>query len=237
MLQVVCLPGLLCDAGIFDPVIAGLDGSARVLDLPRAESFDEIVTQIAAQVPPQAVLVGMSMGSYLALAVAQRVPERIKGLVLIGTTAAADTPRAAAMRGKVAAWAAREGVAALADSVADSMLSPARRADPALRAAIHRMTESQGLDTFALHQTALAGRPDQTGALPGIACPVLVLTGTEDTVTPPEAGRALAEGVPNGRFVAIDGAGHMPVLETPQIVARHLRAFLAECLSPEDRAQ
>lgn len=237
MPHVLCLPGLLCDAGIFDPVLAGLDAPARTLDLPRLDSFDAIAAEIAAQVPAEAVLVGMSMGSYLALAVAQRVPGHIKGLVLIGTTAAADSPRAAALRGKVAAWAAREGLTALADSVADSMLSPSRRADPALRAAIHRMTASQGLDTFARHQTALAGRPDQTGALAGIACPVLVLTGTEDTVTPPEAGRALAEGVPNGRFEPIEGAGHMPVLETPQIVARHLRAFLAECLIPEDRAQ
>ncbi|CUH63076.1 2-hydroxymuconate semialdehyde hydrolase [Thalassovita gelatinovora] len=237
MLQMVCLPGLLCDTGVFDPVLAGMDEPAQVLPVPRVASFDAMVAQIVAQLPDAAVLVGMSMGSYLALAVARQFPARVKGLVLIGTTAAADTPRAAALRVKVAAWAAREGEAALADSVADSMLSPARRADPALRATIRRMTESQGVDTFAMHQAALAERPDQTAALADILCPVLVITGTEDTSTPLGAGRAVAETVPNGRFVALDGVGHMPVLETPDLVARHLRTFLDDCLTLEDQAQ
>lgn len=233
MPQLVCLPGLLCDAGVYSSVREALDADVLVLDLPRADSFDSIVARIAARLPQRAVLVGMSMGSYLALAIARLAPAKVAGLVLIGTNAAADTPRAAALRGKVAAWAAREGIPALASSIADSMLSAARRDDPALRAAILAMAQSTGLDTFAAHQTALAGRPDQTAHLADIACPVLVLTGAEDTITPPDAGRAVANGVANGRFALLDGVGHMPVLEVPGLVARHLGTFLTDCLRTE----
>ncbi|WP_164736685.1 alpha/beta fold hydrolase [Pararhodobacter zhoushanensis] len=237
MLQLVCLPGLLCDAGIYAPVLADLAMPAQSLDLPALDSFEALVEQITAQLPEQAVLVGMSMGSYLALAVARRAPERVKGLVLIGTNAAADTPRGAALRGKVAAWAAREGIDALAASIADGMLSTTRRDDADLRGAILRMATGQGLDTFTRHQTALAARPDQTAALADITCPVLVLTGAEDTVTPPDAGRAVAEGVPQGQFILLDGIGHMPVLERPDLVAQHIRAFVTTRLPQEERAQ
>ncbi|MCW1935038.1 alpha/beta fold hydrolase [Pararhodobacter zhoushanensis] len=141
------------------------------------------------------------------------------------------------MRGKVAAWAAREGIDALAASIADGMLSTARRDDANLRGAILRMAQGQGIATFTAHQTALAARPDQTASLHSIACPVLVLTGAEDTVTPPDAGRAVAEGVADGHFVLLDGIGHMPVLERPDLVAQHIRAFLTTRLPQEERAQ
>lgn len=231
MLPLVCLPGLLCDAGIFDPLRTALAKSVtdlRAMDLPSDDSFDSLVAQIAADLPPHSALLGMSMGSYLALALAVLVPDKMAGLVLIGTNAAADSPRAAALRGKVTAWAAREGMPALAASIADSMLSPARRTDADLRAVILQMAEATGLETFTAHQTALAARPDQTSQLAVISCPVLVLTGSEDTITPPATGRAVAEGVSNGRFVLLDGVGHMPILEQPALVARHLEPFLTD---------
>ncbi len=233
MLQLVCLPGLLCTAGVYDRLRDVLDVDVLALDLPQADTFDVIVAEIVAQLPVRAVLVGMSMGSYLALAIARQAPEKIAGLVLIGTNTAADSPRAAALRGKVAAWAAREGIPALAGSIADSMLSDTRRADPILRDAILTMAEATGLDTFTAHQAALAGRPDQTAALSEITCPVLVLTGAEDMITPPEAGRSVANSVADGQFVLLEGVGHMPVLEVPDTVAHHLKPFLTELTSRE----
>ena len=143
MPQLVCLPGLLCTPGIFDPVLAAL-GRGRAVEVPPLDSFEAMVDHLAAGLTEPAVLMGMSMGSYLALALAQRVPEQVAGLILIGTNAAADTPKGAALRGKVAAWAAREGMAALAETIADTMLAQARRDDPALRGAIRDMAEIPG---------------------------------------------------------------------------------------------
>lgn len=231
MPRLVCLPGLLCEPAVFDPMLvspklAAVAADSHALSVPVLSDFDAIVTALSSEIPDGSVLVGMSMGSYLALALAQRLKERLAGLVLIGTNAAADTPKAAAIREKVVAWARKHGVDALADTVANAMLSPQRRDDPALRSVIATMAQAQGLDVFAAHQTALAGRADQTAALAAIDCPVLVVSGSEDTVTPPDVGRAVADAVPQGHFRLLDGVGHMPVLECPDIVADEIRQFL-----------
>lgn len=226
MTQLVGLPGLLCEPSIFDRMTARLGAPFRALALPDGDDFEALVAALAPKIPAQSVLVGMSMGSYLALALARSLKDRVVGVVLIGTTASADSPEAAKMREKVSKWALREGEAALADSLAKSLVAPARQGDPVIRQAFHDMTQAQGVARFAAHQSALAGRPDQTDSLGDITCPVLVLTGSEDAATPAEAGRAVAKGVAHGQFAMIDGAGHMPLLECPDVVASHVEDFL-----------
>jgi 3-oxoadipate enol-lactonase len=62
---------------------------------------------------------------------------------------------------------------------------------------------------------AMRNRPDSTPLLPTIAVPVLALIGEEDTITPIAETRAIAEKVPDGRWVALPRAGHLSVLENP----------------------
>ncbi len=237
MAELVCLPGLLCESEVFAPLQAALDRPARVIALPRGDDFDTMVDSLAPQIPEGTTLLGMSMGSYLALAIARRYPGKVGALILVGTNAAADTPDAAAQRGKVARWAAREGMEGLAAILADTMLSPARRDDATLRDTIRRMAVAQGIERFTDHQTALAARPDQSDGLDAIACPVLVITGSADTVTQPAAGRAVADGVADGRAVELDGVGHMAVLEAPEAVAALIHDFQTMPARPKDTTQ
>jgi pimeloyl-ACP methyl ester carboxylesterase len=230
MTTIACIPGLLCTRAVFDAFVAALPQGAEALtlDLPDSDDFDAIARQIAAQISDDTVLVGMSMGSYLALAVQRLRPQAVAGLVLIGTNARADTPEAAANRQKAVKYAHKAGMRALADSLADLMLGTAQRADPALRNQITDMAEATGAQVFARHQHALATRPDQRAALPTIACPVLVITGREDTITPPATGEELALAVPQGKQVILPGAGHLPLLEAPGQVAGLVARFLTD---------
>lgn len=237
MSRLVCLPGLLCTAEAFADVLRGVDVPADVVDLPDSDDFQEIASDIAAALPDRAILVGMSMGSYLCLEIARQEPERVIGLVLIGSTAEADSEQSAAMRGKVVKWAQREGLDALSETICAGMLSPQNRAQAQLRQKVARMAHAQGLEIFARHQSALAGRPDNSAALSEITCPALVMTGADDTVTPPHAGRALAEGLANGRFVEIENAGHLVVLERPDVVAAEMNAFMGQYMKKEARAE
>ena len=237
MPRLLCLPGLLCTPDVFAGVLEDADTDSVALALPDSDSFDDIASSLVSSLPDRAVLVGMSMGGYLALEIARRAPDRVAGLVLIGCTAAADSEKAAAQRGKVVAWARREGIEELATSICNSLLGPASRDNAELRASVARMARSQGLDVFARHQAALAGRPDNSASLPAITCPVLVMAGADDTVTPPQVGRDLADRLPRGRFVEIEGAGHLAVIERPAVVAAHLNAFMRHDMKTGAAAQ
>jgi pimeloyl-ACP methyl ester carboxylesterase len=59
-----------------------------------------------------------------------------------------------------------------------------------------------------------------------ITAPTLILTGMNDLMTPPRYAQYLANKIPNARLVLIPDAGHMLMLEKPQIVARELLDFL-----------
>ncbi len=230
MTTIACIPGLLCTRAVYDAFVAALPDRDAVLrlGLPDSDDFETIARQLASQIPDGAVLVGMSMGSYLALAIQRLRPQAVAGLVLIGTNARADTPEAAESRRKAAKWAQKVGMQPLADSLTDLMLGSGQSADRALREQIADMAEATGAAVFARHQHALATRPDQRSALPAMACPVLVITGSEDAITPPAVGEEVALSVPRGAQIIIQGAGHLPLLEAPRQVASLVTRFLAD---------
>jgi pimeloyl-ACP methyl ester carboxylesterase len=69
---------------------------------------------------------------------------------------------------------------------------------------------------------------DQRRQANAIACPVLVLCGSEDRITPPHLSEELKELISGAGLVEIAGAGHLPNLEQPAVFDRVLRAFLSE---------
>ncbi len=60
----------------------------------------------------------------------------------------------------------------------------------------------------------------------GISCPVLVIGGSRDLMTPGEAGRRLAEGIAGSEFALVEGGGHNTLAEDPEPIARLLEGFL-----------
>lgn len=75
------------------------------------------------------------------------------------------------------------------------------------------------------------GRGLTDAELAGLAMPVLYLWGTEDPFGSPDEGAALAALTPGARFERFEGMGHIPWMDSPEIIARRLRAFLDEAPS------
>lgn len=65
------------------------------------------------------------------------------------------------------------------------------------------------------------------GALPATETPTLVVWGKQDTIQPVERAHRFAELLPNEQLVILDGCGHVPQLDCPEQVNRHLQAFFA----------
>jgi len=67
-----------------------------------------------------------------------------------------------------------------------------------------------------------------TELLPKVTVPTLVMHKREDQVQPFDAGRELAAGIPNARFVALQGQNHIPLEQDPETerILEEIKLFL-----------
>ncbi len=202
---------------------------------PGAASLDEVAAGILACLDAEGVRrfvpVGLSMGGYLAFRLVARVPERVAGLVLCDTRAAADNDAARERRTLQAARARTEGVGSLADSMLPGLLAQGTRRDrPDLGSRVRAWIDGSDPEGVARALEALRDRPDSTPLLAGLRMPTLALGGEEDTLCPPAEMESMVSAIPGGRLQRLGGAGHLSNLDAPEAFDAALHAFLGTIL-------
>lgn len=177
----------------------------------------------------RAVIVGLSMGGYVALRFHALFRERVAALVLCDTRAGADDEAGRRKRSDQAARAREEGVGWLADALLPSLLGQHSRLErPRVVEQVVRMIGEADPEGVARALLAMRDRPDSTKALAGIDVPVLALVGGEDTLTPRAEALEIAERTPLGQLGIIEDAGHLSNLENPDAFNQALEFFLEE---------
>ncbi|MFN2589144.1 MAG: alpha/beta fold hydrolase [Actinomycetota bacterium] len=172
------------------------------------------------------VVCGLSMGGYVGLALWRRHRELVSGFVFANTRAAADDEAGKERRRAVAERLRAEGNRFLVESP-PPLLS--EDADPQLWRKVKDGIAAQPAEAIAAAAVGMAERPDSTGDLATIDVPTLVVTGSGDTLIPPDATRPMAEGIRGARFEVIDAAGHLSNLERPDRFTELLREHLRAC--------
>ena len=214
------LPGTLCDARLFAPVLDRLGRTAIVPSLASADSVEAMAELLLDQLPRRFSLVGFSLGAILAFELCRRAPQRIERLALIGANAGAlDATRA---RQRLALAQADFIDATWADAVA-----AVHRRDEALRRLLDDMAAATSADAYEAQTAVTATRQDSTADLGRIEVSTLVICGTEDRICPPAMSRGIAAAMPRACLVLIPGAGHYVTLEAPAAVADAMADWLA----------
>jgi len=220
------------------PVLAvdlpGTPGHDRPLPAPSIEASADVVAEALAQAGvARAVVVGMSMGGYVALALADRHPELVAALGLVDTKSTADAPDARANRLRIADEADSTGSVAPVRPMSTTLVGESTRsARPALSEQIAAWIEDQPAQGVAWSQRAMAARPDRTDVLRAFEGPVTVVVGDEDDLTPLAAAEHMVSATPEARLVVVQRAGHMAAFEQPDAVA----AAIAELVQRVDAA-
>jgi len=210
------------------PVLAvdlpGTPGHDRPLPVPSIESSAAYVADALADAGvTRAVVVGMSMGGYVALALAERHPELVAALGLVDTKSTADTPEAHANRLRIADEVEATGSVAPVRPMSTSLVGETTRAArPALSDQIAQWIEDQSPEGVAWSQRAMAARPDRTDVLRAFDGPVAVVVGDEDDLTPLAAAEHMVESAADAHLVVVPHAGHMAAFEQPDAVAAAL---------------
>jgi 3-oxoadipate enol-lactonase len=178
------------------------------------------------------VVVGLSMGGYIAFEFFRRYPERIHALVLADTRPQADTEEAREGRYETASRVLEEGSQVVAESMVQKLFASAT--PESLRAAWREQMAATPPEGVAAALRAMAERPDSTETLEALNRPVLIVVGEEDSITPPADAERMHELIPGSDLEVVPNAGHMTPVEQPERFTAILLQFLDE-LDPVDR--
>lgn len=224
----VLIPGMMCDARVFEPQINDLsrDHTVIVAAPTRGETVREMASILLDDLPSRFALAGLSLGGIVAMEMARRAPDRVNRLALISTTPLPDTPAQASWREPqiVRARAGRLDEAMAEAFSADHLAQGERRSS--IMALVHAMAQGLGPECFIRQSRALQRRPDAQRALQKLKVPTMVLCGGQDGLTPPKRHETMAALIPGAELVILPDAGHLPPLEVPEQVNVGLRAWM-----------
>ena len=223
---VVLLPALLCNAGLFIHQVKAFENS-RDIFIPENGTDTDVASaarRILKQVPDHFILGGISMGGYISFEILRQAPERVAGLILMDTNTRSDPPAAAEKRRKMIETAKEKGIQSVISPALLDIILPENRTD-ITKHILTRMAAATGVEKYVNEQTLIMNRPDSSSLLPEISCPVLVMGGDKDTLSPPQAMDEIAKQIPNCMHVIIENSGHLPPLENPAAVTAAWRLF------------
>jgi len=245
---IVLLHGLLFDGGMWRGLLEPLEAIGRVLVLdgpghgrsepaPRftlEEHADALHDAFGESGVERAVVVGLSWGGMVGMRLALQHPESVAGLVLLDTSAEAETLAKRVRNRAFIAMHRRVGMPLplWKKEIAPELFAPRTLVErPELVEASWR--RCNGFDREGLCRACSAvvvERKDIVSELGRIRAPTLVACGSEDRATPVAKSRKIADAIPGAKLVILDGLGHMSVLEDPAAVAARLVPFVRDCI-------
>ncbi len=177
-------------------------------------------------------LAGLSMGGQIALEYYRQHPDRVRALLLLDTFATLDSPARRQDRLDTAAQLEQLGMAQHAREVLPKMVAPATlREQPAVAEAVLTMMQTTPPQGAAGALRGRAERRDYTSMLAKISVPTLVLVGRDDVFTPVADAVFMQERIAGAQLCVVEGAGHLPPMETPRECNAALNQFLRSCLT------
>lgn len=217
----VDLPGFgSSPSGVLVSEVLREAGQEEAVDPSLETAADAVAAALRAYGVRRAVVAGLSMGGYVAMALVERHRDLVAGLALLDTRSTADDDAVAAARLQIADTVLAESSVDAVRAMNLTVLGEtSRAARPELAASIAGWIDDQSPDAVAWAQCAMAGRPDRTAVLRGVTVPSVVVVGDEDELSPVEAARHLHEALAGSALVVVRRAGHMSALENPAAVA------------------
>ncbi|KAL2822391.1 Alpha/Beta hydrolase protein [Aspergillus granulosus] len=216
------LPHLRPD--IYKLVCADLEGLGKTplsspdvtLSITRyVNDLESLVASLQSDEKESLLLIGHSLGGIIATQYAARHPDKIRGLVLLGTgRSIASIPPARERMLGLAAKTRAEGIEAAAEAAAISNFSMTREVAPELRKSVREAVERNDGEGYAKTCEALAALDHVDPEYALITAPTMLLAGNDDVISPPERSLGLKELIGDNAWVTVlEGVGHQFILQ------------------------
>ena len=159
------------------------------------------------------IFVGHSLGSIVALHYAAKYPSAVGGLALLGVGRSAS--HIPAVRDRMLALAATvrsQGIKAAADVASSSNFPSDSETTDAMRREVHQTVESSDSEAYAQVCEAMVSSSHQDPDYAAITCPVALISGVDDTISPLARAEGLAPLLGGSCTIDAVRGGHQPII-------------------------
>lgn len=239
--SLVLFHGLTGSIEIWDAVTARLETQFRILradqrgagqseKIRNAYTIDDLIEDAAGVIeasglPPPYVLCGHATGAAIAVAVGDKLRDRVRGLVLCAPALGATPERARLLLAR-SEIAVRDGMRAIIDDALSKSYPPDMIRDRAVYDTYRARVLAIDPVCYAAANRVLA-TADLSAALARISAPCLLVAGSHDLMRPPEVVAEAARRITSARTVLID-SGHIMPLQAPDALAAAIASFNAQ---------
>ncbi|MDO9370237.1 MAG: alpha/beta fold hydrolase [Sphingopyxis sp.] len=226
-IPIVLITGQLLTDAVWQPLLeAWSDREVIVADNRSDDTIDGFAQRLLDRAPPTFVLIGHAMGGFVAFEVMRRAPERVTKLALISTLASADGPAQTARRQGYIDLVTSGRFDQVVEERIPILFPEEKRSDERLLGIARQMAADTGAETFLAQQRAIMARIDSRPRLSEVTVPTLLIWGEKDGITSRAHHDEIADAIPGARLEVVPGAGHLPMIEAPEVVTALLTDFI-----------
>jgi pimeloyl-ACP methyl ester carboxylesterase len=225
-MALVLVPGYMADETLWDDMRERLApfGPLAHADLRHDTTLEALARRVLLDAPPSFILVGFSMGGYVAREIVRQAPERVRALAQIATSTRPDSPAVRQGKRAVARAAPSVSFAGLSRTAIASSLHPKHADNEALIERVRMMGVRLGAAAF--RNQSMVERPGDLHLLDAIRCPTLVVAAGQDRLRSIDESQELHAGIAGSEYALIEDSGHMIPIEAPQALCDVLLAWL-----------
>ncbi len=204
------------------------------LVIPTSGSMDDIVRAMANNmVAEQAILVGFSLGGYLASAIALRLGDRLKQLLVLSNCPKNLPSAEIKQRQRTLAWIKQRGYAGIPKKRVDDLLHPDiqqfnSNGYQEIKQTIIAMDQTLGVKVLLQQLAVSVQRPNLLPALAKLNLPISFMVGDADNLVVSAELKKACAGTDNMKLINVANTGHMLPLEAPQALASVLHGLITD---------
>jgi pimeloyl-ACP methyl ester carboxylesterase len=216
-------------------IVPDIPGSGRSQLLQKEnvtiEDYADVVNALLAfEQIEKCILIGHSMGGYIALAFAEKFPEKLTAFGFVHSTALADNEDKKNTRRKAIKLIEEYGVYPFLKNSTPNLFSEKyKKEHPERVSDLTEQGKKFSKEALIQYYSAMISRPDRTRVLEKSDVPVLFIIGTEDVAAPLED-LLKQVNLPKVSYINIlNDVGHMSMWEKPLELNQHLLQFILQC--------
>jgi pimeloyl-ACP methyl ester carboxylesterase len=225
---VVFLPGKLCDQRLWQNTMDALSDIINPIfvDLRSQQSLEEMLRSVFNCCEGKFVLIGFSMGGYVAQEFVLKYPERIIGAAFIAVSGSSYSLEEKEYQGQIIDNIKQTGFKSLSSVAVQKFIHPSRYQNKELIDLIKDMSRESGSKTIIAQYLATINRVSRIEALSKVNCPIIIIASPNDQEISIESIKEMSDGIPESELHIIENCGHMIPLEEPEELNEILKGWL-----------